>query len=589
MPMSSCLVVLVLAGAHFFSLAEARQSYQRSIPNGANVKRNGVSWPAVGHVTASGSSGAVDAFGAAFAAAGHRWTAALCQADSDGDGYSNGWELGDPCCTWTVGTTPLRTTDISNPGLADSFPLSSPGCVDAAPATPAAPATTSAPAAGAPATTTAPSTTSAPSTTAPPAASTTAAPVPAGSSAAPAASSNPGAGACPAGTVAVPAPTPTPSAGAARAARGRHDDDDDEGPEEEEEEEEGGAPFPPAPPATGAGAGAGAPAASPSTSSPATSTAPAAPGSSSPPGGSSSRPGSNTSPSFICVPAPAGPGGSEASAPGSGSGQLEPAPTPSTPAAADAGAASSSSSSSGEAPSPMIQVTVLSDFAQWSALRPSFVAAFASALSIGQERVLVMNAAAGSVVVSLKVLPGAGPSVAAALAALEAALAGTSLALAGFQVDYARTRVVRPVAASTDTGADPELPFPYHLVLLGALVALCLAGGLALSRGRIPRRAATLLSHTKALGLSLDEAAAVLSYAAVSCAFGFYYGQNSTKFTPLGKLSDALGRVSTLQLLFVLLPVARNSLWLHAFGISWERAIRFHRWSSVVVRASRVY
>lgn len=34
-----------------------------------------------------------------FAAAGHAWTQELCQADSDGDGYSNGQELGDPGCT----------------------------------------------------------------------------------------------------------------------------------------------------------------------------------------------------------------------------------------------------------------------------------------------------------------------------------------------------------------------------------------------------------------------------------------------------------------------------------------------------------
>ncbi|CAD7931011.1 unnamed protein product [Amoebophrya sp. A25] len=29
-----------------------------------------------------------------------RWTQALCELDSDGDGYSNGLELGDPCCLW---------------------------------------------------------------------------------------------------------------------------------------------------------------------------------------------------------------------------------------------------------------------------------------------------------------------------------------------------------------------------------------------------------------------------------------------------------------------------------------------------------
>jgi hypothetical protein len=29
----------------------------------------------------------------------YKWTQTLCLADSDGDGQSNGQELGDPCCT----------------------------------------------------------------------------------------------------------------------------------------------------------------------------------------------------------------------------------------------------------------------------------------------------------------------------------------------------------------------------------------------------------------------------------------------------------------------------------------------------------
>ena len=35
-----------------------------------------------------------------------RWTAELCQLDSDQDGQSNGVELGDPCCEWTVEAIP---------------------------------------------------------------------------------------------------------------------------------------------------------------------------------------------------------------------------------------------------------------------------------------------------------------------------------------------------------------------------------------------------------------------------------------------------------------------------------------------------
>eukprot|EP00966_Prymnesium_polylepis_P251414 5812660-Prymnesium_polylepis.1 len=52
----------------------------------------------------------------AFQSAGLVWTTALCQEDTDGDGQSNGLELGDPCCEWYQGATPAFTTDISIAG-----------------------------------------------------------------------------------------------------------------------------------------------------------------------------------------------------------------------------------------------------------------------------------------------------------------------------------------------------------------------------------------------------------------------------------------------------------------------------------------
>lgn len=50
------------------------------------------------------------------------WSANLCGLDSDGDGQSNGEELGDPACSWVFGESTAfpRTTDISNPGDAAS-------------------------------------------------------------------------------------------------------------------------------------------------------------------------------------------------------------------------------------------------------------------------------------------------------------------------------------------------------------------------------------------------------------------------------------------------------------------------------------
>ena len=64
------------------------------------------------------------------------WTAALCQKDSDGDGQTNGQELGDPCCTWVEGQAAPRTTAVSNPSdpLGKSSDPSTPACGTAPPA-----------------------------------------------------------------------------------------------------------------------------------------------------------------------------------------------------------------------------------------------------------------------------------------------------------------------------------------------------------------------------------------------------------------------------------------------------------------------
>lgn len=95
--------------------------FQAKIPNGAKVHRDGEPWPGVGHSNASGGPGGEgNPFGQAFKNAGLQWTAELCALDSDGDGQSNGVELGDPDCQWSEGGTPNRTSGISHPGYADS-------------------------------------------------------------------------------------------------------------------------------------------------------------------------------------------------------------------------------------------------------------------------------------------------------------------------------------------------------------------------------------------------------------------------------------------------------------------------------------
>ncbi|RHY32303.1 hypothetical protein DYB32_002656 [Aphanomyces invadans] len=108
--MFKALIVLGLAAQ-----AVAFPSFVAQVPNGDKVSGVG----AIGHVNPAGG-GARNAFGQAFAKAGTKWTAELCQADSDGDGATNGEELGDPCCTWKVGAT-LSTTTATHPGKADMF------------------------------------------------------------------------------------------------------------------------------------------------------------------------------------------------------------------------------------------------------------------------------------------------------------------------------------------------------------------------------------------------------------------------------------------------------------------------------------
>ena len=60
-------------------------------------------------------------FGEAFRSNGDVWNAASATPDSDGDGYSNGVELGDPSGTWRPGQA-NPSGAVYNPGVASSHP-----------------------------------------------------------------------------------------------------------------------------------------------------------------------------------------------------------------------------------------------------------------------------------------------------------------------------------------------------------------------------------------------------------------------------------------------------------------------------------
>lgn len=102
-------------GLGFSPAASAYSQFIQQIPNGAQNRC------ATCHTNPSGGTGWND-FGEDVREQRNGsdidWSA-LWLLDSDGDGQTNGQELGDPCGTWEAGGTPARTTDISKPGDAN--------------------------------------------------------------------------------------------------------------------------------------------------------------------------------------------------------------------------------------------------------------------------------------------------------------------------------------------------------------------------------------------------------------------------------------------------------------------------------------
>ncbi|CAG2247962.1 DBH [Mytilus edulis] len=100
-------------------IATAYPNFKDILPNGNEVphpcKANYL-WHGVGHNNPLGG-GSRNQFGLDFKTAGLSWTPELCRKDSDGDGRTNGEELGDPECVWKTGSLPSRLSDITHPGV----------------------------------------------------------------------------------------------------------------------------------------------------------------------------------------------------------------------------------------------------------------------------------------------------------------------------------------------------------------------------------------------------------------------------------------------------------------------------------------
>lgn len=109
-------------------LLEAYPYYRTHIPNGRLVPNPcapGTIWPGVGHENIDGE-GKRNPFGRDFEANDNVYNSTLCKKDSDGDGRTNGEELGDPDCTWPNGSPPRHNISLSHPGICE--PMTSAQC-----------------------------------------------------------------------------------------------------------------------------------------------------------------------------------------------------------------------------------------------------------------------------------------------------------------------------------------------------------------------------------------------------------------------------------------------------------------------------
>eukprot|EP00775_Hariotina_reticulata_P004469 gene4469-biopygen6205 len=119
----TALLVIMLPASRL-----ARPERQQELPNIPTC------CPGVGHINPKGG-GPLNQFGrvserqvesvslgdeqADFKEAGFTWTRELCFKDSDGDGFTNGFELGDPLCMWRRGMPRPPAAVLMHPGVSE--------------------------------------------------------------------------------------------------------------------------------------------------------------------------------------------------------------------------------------------------------------------------------------------------------------------------------------------------------------------------------------------------------------------------------------------------------------------------------------
>jgi uncharacterized protein (TIGR03382 family) len=116
------LVVSALALLSSTAVAEARPFRVGDIPNGSKNTCLNCHGDTKGSVRTDFGSDAQNFLEPGTVQLAHVNWAPLCPLDSDGDGWTNGKELGDPNCTWKAGD-PNPNAYVWNPGDPASHPL----------------------------------------------------------------------------------------------------------------------------------------------------------------------------------------------------------------------------------------------------------------------------------------------------------------------------------------------------------------------------------------------------------------------------------------------------------------------------------
>lgn len=106
--------IVLVAALGLPSTASAFSSYTSKVPNGAQIS--------CGLCHPGSNTQQLNTFALDFNAASSQWGPAFAALDSDGDGFTNGVELGDPAGIWALGQIPSSTTGITNAGDSASFP-----------------------------------------------------------------------------------------------------------------------------------------------------------------------------------------------------------------------------------------------------------------------------------------------------------------------------------------------------------------------------------------------------------------------------------------------------------------------------------